>query len=151
MNELFSFLNNWGVWGWLTFGLVLMILELVIPGTFIIWFGLGAVATGIVCALIPLSVSGQIATFSICSMVSVFFGFFIYKKIFGVNKDVGQQDKIGAQRYIGQSFKVVEAIEDGKGKIAVGDTVWLAKSSRDIAKGQRAKVVGVKGTILIVE
>ena len=151
MNELFSFLKDWGVWGWMTFGLILMIIELFIPGTFIIWFGLGAVATGIICAFVPLSVSGQIAAFTICSTISIFFGSFVYKRIFGANKDVGQQDKIGAQKYIGQSFKVVEAIEDGKGKIAVGDTVWLAKSSRDIAKGRRVKVVDVKGTILIVE
>ena len=151
MNELFSFLGSWGVWGWMTFGLILMIIELFIPGTFIIWFGLGAVATGIICACVPLSVSGQIAVFALCSAISVFFGFFVYKRIFGANKDVGQQDKIGAQKYIGQSFKVVEAIEEGKGKIAVGDTVWLAKSSRDIAKGRRVKVVDVKGTILIVE
>ena len=58
---------------------------------------------------------------------------------------------MGAQKYIGQSFKVIEAIDDGNGKIAVGDTVWLAKSKHPIAKGKRAKVVGVKGTILIVE
>ena len=151
MNELFSFLNSWGIWGWMTFGLILMVLELIVPGTFIVWFGLGAVATGIVCALLPLSVSGQIVVFTICSTVSVFFGSFVYKRIFGANKEVGQQDRIGAQKYIGQTFKVVEAIEEGKGKIAVGDTVWLAKSSHDVAKGRRVKVVDVKGTILIVE
>ena len=152
MNELFSFLNHWGIWGWLTFGLILMILELIIPGTFIIWFGFGAVITGIVVALIPLSASGQVATFAICSTVSVFFGFFIYKKIFGANKEVGQQNKTGARKYIGQTFKVVETIdEDGEGKVAVGDTVWLAKSDHPIAQGRRAKVVDVKGTILIVE
>ena len=151
MDELFSFLNNWGIWGWLTFGMLLMILELIIPGTFIVWFGLGAVATGIVCAFVSLSVSGQIAVFTVCSTISVFFGSFVYKRIFGANKEVGQQDKVGAQKYIGQSFKVVEAIEEGKGKVAVGDTVWLAQSSQDIAKGRRVKVVDVKGTILIVE
>jgi len=151
MAELLSFLQSWGVWGWLTFGLVLMILELILPGTFIIWFGFGAVATGIVLAFVPLSLNAQLATFAICSTISVFLGSFVYKKLFGLNKQVGQQDKIGAQKYIGQSFKVVEAIDEDKGKVAVGDTVWLAKSSRPIAKGKRVKVVAVEGTILIVE
>ena len=151
MEELFSFLSNWGVWGWLTFGLILMILELIIPGTFIVWFGLGAVATGIVYVFMPLTVSGQIGVFTLCSTISVFFGFFVYKRLFGANKEVGQQNQIGAQKYIGQSFKVVESIDEGKGKVAVGDTVWLAKSSRNIPKGRRVTVVDVKGTILIVE
>ncbi len=149
--SLFSFLQNWGVWEWATFGLILMILELVIPGTFIIWFGCGAVVTGVIAAFVPLSVNGQLATFAICSTISVFFGFFVYKRIFGANKEVSQKDKTGAQKYIGQSFKVVDAIEDDMGKVAVGDTVWLAKSDHPIAKGKRAKVVAVEGTVLIVE
>lgn len=151
MQDLFSFLQDWGVWGWLSFGLILMILELVVPGTFVIWFGFGAVATGIVYAIVPLSVSGQLATFALCSSVSLCFGFFVYKRIFGANKEVAQKDKTGAQKYIGQSFKVTEAIDDDLGKVAVGDTVWLAKSDHPIAKGRRAKVVAVEGTILIVE
>lgn len=151
MQSLFSYLGNWGMWGWLTFGLVLMILELVIPGTFIIWFGFGAVVTGIVIAVMPLSVSGQLATFAICSAVSLCFGFFVYKRIFGANKEVAQKDKTGAHKYIGQSFKVVETIDDDLGKVAVGDTVWLAKSTHPIPVGKRAKVIAVEGTILIVE
>ena len=151
MNELFSFLGDWGVWGWLTFGLVLVILELFVPGTFIVWFGFGAIVTGLICAFATLPVSAQIALFALCSAISVFFGFFVYKRIFGANKEVGQQNRTGAHKYIGQSFKVVESIEDGVGKVAVGDTVWLAKSAHSIAKGRRAKVVDVKGTILIVE
>jgi len=151
MMALFSFLQNWGIWDWMTFGLILMILELIIPGTFIIWFGFGAVATGLVFAFTPLSISGQLATFAVCSTISLCFGFFVYKRIFGANKEVSQKNKTGAQKYIGQSFKVTESIGDDLGKVAVGDTVWLAKSNHPIAKGERAKVVDVEGTILIVE
>jgi len=151
MRDLFSFLNDWGMWGWLTFGLILMILELFVPGTFVIWFGFGAVTTGLVMAFMPLSVSGQLAAFALCSTVSLCFGFFVYKRVFGANKEVAQKNKTGAQKYIGQSFKVTEAIGEDLGKVAVGDTVWLAKSGHPIAKGARAKVVAVEGTILIVE
>jgi len=151
MTEIFSYLHHWGIWEWLIFGLILMVLELIMPGTFIIWFGLGAVATGIVMAFIPLTVSGQLATFAVCSAISLFFGFFVYKRIFGANKEVAQKNKTGAQKYIGQTFKVVEPIEDDLGKVAVGDTVWLAKSKHHIAKGKRAKVIDVDGTVLIVE
>lgn len=151
MTEILNFIGSWGVWGWMSFGLILILLELIMPGTFIIWFGVGAVATGIIGYITPLTVTGQLMTFLICSAISIFFGLFVYRKVFGLNKEVGAHSETGAQKYIGQSFKVVEAIQDGSGKVAVGDTVWLAQSSRDIAKGRRVKVVGVKGTILIVE
>ena len=148
---MFSFLNSWGMWGWMSFGLVLMILELFIPGTFIVWFGFGAVATGLLLSLFDLSATAQIGFFALFSSISVFFGFFVYKKLFGANKQTGTEERVGAKKYIGQSFKVVEPIIEGTGKIAVGDTVWLAKSDKDIAKGKMVKVVDVKGTILSVE
>ena len=151
MNEVWSFLRDWGMWSWLTFGLLLMILELFIPGTYVIWFGFGAVATGIVMAFVDLSLSGQLITFAVCTTISLSFGFFVYKRIFGANKEVSQKNQTGAQKYIGQSFKVIEAIDDDLGKVAVGDTVWLAKSDHPIAVGKRAKVVAVEGTILVVE
>ena len=148
---MLDFLNTWGMWGWMSFGLVLMILELLIPGTFIIWFGCGAVATGIVCGLFNLSLTAQLAFFALFSSISVFIGLFVYKRIFGSTKDASTQERVGAKKYIGQSFKVVEPIIEGTGKIAVGDTVWLAKSDKDISKGKMVKVVDVKGTVLIVE
>ena len=148
---MLDFLSNWGIWGWMSFGLILMILELFIPGTFIIWFGFGAVLTGLMCGIFTLSLSAQLGFFVLFSAISVIFGFFVYRKIFGANKTKGTQDQVGAHRLIGQFFKVVEPIVEGTGKVAVGDTVWLAKSDKDIAKGKMVKVVDAKGTVLIVE
>ena len=148
---MFSFLQSWTMWGWMSFGLILMIAELFIPGTFVVWFGFGAVATGLLHGIVSLSATAQIGFFTLFSAISVTFGFFVYKKIFGTNQKKGTEDKIGAKKYVGQTFKVVEPIVDGTGKIAVGDTVWLAKSNKDIAKGKMVKVVDVEGTILIVE
>ena len=146
--DIISFL---GSWGWMSVGLVLILLELIVPGTFIIWFGVGAVATGIVDYLMDLSVNGQLMTFLICSGISVAFGLLVYRKVFGMNKEVGTHTKTGAHKYIGQSFKVVEAIVDGTGKVAVGDTVWLAHCEKEVAKGKMVKVIDVEGTVLIVE
>ena len=151
MTGIFALIDTLGMWGWMSFGLILMMLELLIPGTFIIWFGLGAVLTGICVGLMTLTPAMQLTAFIVFSTISIFFGFFVYKRLFGANKNVGTQDKTGAHKYIGQSFKVVESIQDGIGKVAVGDTVWLAKSDKDIAKGRRVKVVAVEGTILVVE
>lgn len=151
MNDFVMFWNEWGIWGWMSFGLILMILELIMPGTFIMWFGFGAILTGVLTGIFELAGNAQIATFVVCSIISVIGGFFVYKKLFGANKDVGTEEKVGAHKYIGETVKVAQAIQDGSGKVAVGDTVWLARSEKDIPKGRKVKVVAVKGTVLIVE
>ena len=146
------FMKEWGTWGWMTLGVILMALEFFIPGTFVIWFGLGAVLTGISIALfLPLALSWQLLIFVIWSFVCVMFGLFVYAKVFGKNKDIANNLQTGAKRFIGQTFEVCENIKNGKGKVVVGDTVWLANADEDIEKGALVIVEDVAGTILKVK
>jgi membrane protein implicated in regulation of membrane protease activity len=55
----------------------------------------------------------------------------------------------GAQ-YIGRIFNVVTAIENGQGKIKVGDSLWLVRGE-DCPVGSKVKVVAVKGAVFEVE
>jgi membrane protein implicated in regulation of membrane protease activity len=50
---------------------------------------------------------------------------------------------------VGQTFTLVEPIQDGMGKIQAGDTVWLVHGA-DAPAGARVRVVGVNGTVLKV-
>ncbi len=43
---LIHFLSQLGLWSWFVLGLVLLILEIMAPGFFFIWFGLAALVTG---------------------------------------------------------------------------------------------------------
>ncbi len=147
-----AFFSSWGMWSWMSLGVILMILELLIPGTFLIWFGLGAILTGLTVLMFSgLSVSAQLLIFVIMSLICVAFGIFVYAKIFGPNKENDANKKTGANRYIGSRFTVVEPIKNGRGKITVGDSVWIALSDKDFKKGDEITVIGVKGTQLIVE
>ena len=149
MNEFFL---NLGIWGWMSFGVVLMLLELFVPGTFMVWFGFGAVLTGLfVVFLSPLSAGMQILIFTLMSVISVIFGFFVYGKLFGQNKEKAGNLQTGAKRFIGQTFCVFEDIKGGKGKVKVGDTVWLAAADEDIKAGTDIVVTDVKGTVLAVK
>lgn len=144
--------DTWGVWSWMSLGVILMILELLVPGTFLIWFGLGAILTGLTALLFSgLTVSVQLLIFVIMSLICVSFGIFVYAKIFGKNKDDERNKKTGAHRYIGNRFTVVEPIKNGRGKITVGDSVWIALSDHNFKKGDEVTVVDVKGTQLIVK
>ncbi|MCL7790914.1 NfeD family protein, partial [Pasteurella multocida] len=45
--------STWSLWHWLILGFVLLIAELVIPGVFLLWWGLAAIVIAGVMALIP--------------------------------------------------------------------------------------------------
>ncbi|MBR5130174.1 MAG: NfeD family protein [Alphaproteobacteria bacterium] len=149
MQTLFE---TWGVWSWMSLGVILMILELLIPGTFLIWFGLGSILTGLTVLMFSgITLSIQLLIFVIMSLICVTFGILVYTKIFGKNKENEHNKKTGAHRYVGARFIVVEPIKNGRGKIAVGDSVWIALSDNDFKKGDEVTVIDVKGTQLIVK
>lgn len=136
-------------WWWLSAGMVLMVLEIVTPGIFFLWIGLGALATGLVAAAVP-SASPELlgAVFAVLSIISVIIG----RKIIGKKqKETKNSLNNRAGNYIGQVFQVYEPITDGRGKVSVGDTLWLASAKTDIAANTSVKVTGVKGTFLEVE
>ena len=55
-------------------------------------------------------------------------------------------------RYIGKIYQVVEPIQNGRGKIKVDDTTWLAESKEmTIPYNAMVRVTGIDGTFLEVE
>ena len=136
-------------WWWLSAGVVLMVLEIVTPGIFFIWIGIGAFITGAVAAAFPSASASVLGfVFAILSVISVFVG----KRVMGRKtdeQDSGLNNRMA--QYVGQVYQVYEPIMDGRGKISVGDTLWLASAKTDIAAGASVKVTGVRGTMLEVE
>lgn len=54
----------------------------------------------------------------------------------------------GAQ-LIGRNAIVVEAIENGRGKVRIGDSVWPAEGP-DVPKGATARILAAKATVLLI-
>ena len=55
-----------------------------------------------------------------------------------------------AAQLVGRVFVVAEAIEHGRGKVRVGDTLWPAEGP-DAPAGTEVKVTSANGTVLRVE
>lgn len=55
----------------------------------------------------------------------------------------------GAQ-LIGRVLIVEEAIEGGRGKVRIGDTLWPVEGP-DLPVGAQVRVAGIRGTALVVE
>jgi len=136
-------------WWWLIAGALLAILEIFLPGIFMIWIAMAAAATGIVVLVFPdLTFPLQAITFAVLAFAAVFTGRFYYARNPVPTSDANLNER--ASRLIGQVVTVETAIENGKGRVNVGDGVWNARGP-DLPAGASARIVAADGTLLTVE
>lgn len=135
-------------WLWLILGLILATAEIIVPGFFLIWFAAAAVVTGIISLIVPIPIAGQIGLFAILAVITVYGA----RRWFMVNPIASSDPNLNNRgaRLIGEIVLVVEAIEDGQGRVKVGDSVWSA-SGPDAAIGAKVRVTGGNGSRLNVE
>jgi membrane protein implicated in regulation of membrane protease activity len=135
-------------WMWLIAGAVMAIAEIFVPGVFLIWLSAAAALTGVVTLLFGLSLPFQLGLFGLFSLASAYLGRRWYHLHPVESSDPLLNDR--AARLVGETVVVVGAIENGRGRVAVGDTVWPARGE-DAEVGARVRVVGADGTCLKVE
>lgn len=135
-------------WWWLVFAALLGIAEVMLPGVFLIWVALAAAVTGLIALAVPLSTPVQFLVFAVLCLIAVWGG----RRWYAANP-VDSQDPLlndRTARLIGEVVTVVEAIEAGRGRVKVGDSVWLCQGP-DTPVGSRVRVVGAEASALKVE
>jgi membrane protein implicated in regulation of membrane protease activity len=136
-----------GPWSWIIGGLLLMAVEVLAPGAFMLWLGLAAIATGLVAFVTPLSM--EVAAL-------VFAGFAIISVLIGRRVMVQRRQPTGEQalndrgrQIVGRTFVLDAPIAEGRGRVRVDDTVWRVEGP-DMPAGTSVRVTGVEGTLLKV-
>lgn len=146
MAEYFSTLQ---FWHWWVLGLILVIIEMIAPGFFLLWIGLAAGVTGLLLFIVPGTPwQVQFLFFGILAVASV-----VAAKYYIRHNPITTEDATlnrRGEQYVGRILSLDEGIVNGIGKVRVGDTVWRAQGP-DLPAGERVKVVGVDGTMLKVE
>jgi membrane-bound serine protease (ClpP class) len=132
---------------WWVIGIVLVIGEVVLPGTFLIWFAFAAFGVGLIGVVVDLSGMNQVVVFGLLSFASLSLGYLMRKRR-GDPEVPAFADR--TQAYMGKTYTVVEAIENGQGKIQVGDSVWLAEGE-DCPIGGSVKVIDSRGNVLLID
>lgn len=134
--------------GWLVIGVALCAAEMIVPGVFLMWLGIAALLTGVATFLLPIGIAMQLGLFALLSLGCVFFG----RRWSGSNvipsEDPLLNDRLG--RMIGQTVVVVAAMEDGEGRVRVGDSEWPAHGP-DLPVGARARITGSRNNVLVIE
>jgi inner membrane protein len=134
---------------WLALAALLAIIELMMPGIFLVFIAAGAAVTGLIVLLVPgLPIFVQIGIFAVASAVAVAIGRRWYLTSPVASADPLLNDR--AARLIGEVVTVVEKIESGRGRVKVGDGEWNA-SGPDTPQGAHVRIVGAHGTVLAVE
>ncbi|MEP7349276.1 MAG: NfeD family protein [Sphingorhabdus sp.] len=133
---------------WLIGAVVLGGLELLLPGIFLVWIAIAAALTGIATVFLDIPVIGQLVLFSLLAVAAVYSARKSYRAIGNSSADPMLNDR-GA-RLTGEIVTVVEAIQNGTGRVKVGDGVWSARGA-DAGVGDKVRVTGSDGTVLLVE
>ncbi|NKB22688.1 MAG: NfeD family protein [Alphaproteobacteria bacterium] len=153
MDELLPWLQDLTFWHWMVLGIILVIIELIVPGIWFLWLGLGALATGLVALFADqLSWQYQTAIFCVFSVASISIGRMVYKRA-GPAEDHPKLNR-RAETYVGRICALTEPTEHGMGRIKVGDSMWrvrLVPGGEELATGDSVKVTGVDGATLQVE
>ncbi|OHV83085.1 NfeD family protein [Mesorhizobium sp. ORS 3428] len=149
-----------GPWNWMVLGFVLLVMEVVAPGVFMLWIGIAALIIGAISLLVSYAAiwnwqaqlndaiwtwQVQVLAFLILSVISAFIG----KRLTAGSAGEGDQpllNRRGAQM-VGRTARLVEPIKDGRGRIRLGDTLWRV-SGPDLPAGTQVRVTGAADTDL---
>ncbi len=142
-------LTSLGPWAWIIGGLLLLVLEILAPGTLFLWFGLAALAVGFFSFVFDMGWQAEFIQFAVLSLISVVIGRMIMSRSSQTASDKPLLNERG-KALIGQVFVLSEPIVNGKGRIKVNDSFWRV-SGPDCETGSKVKVVDGEGTLLSVE
>ena len=145
---LLDLFTTYGPWAWFVTGLVLLALELVVPGGYFLWLGAAGIVTGLLAFIPGLGWSSQVTIFGILAIAIVAGWTLITRNRRHVTDNPFLNQR--AERFIGHEAVIDEPIRDGFGRLALGDSIWRI-AGPDLAAGQKIRVVGADGAVLKVE
>ena len=144
-----SIAKELGPWNWMVFGVILLTLEIFAPGVFFLWFGIAALIVGAFSlALWDASFWSwhvQVLVFLVLSLVSAYLG----RRIMATREAQSDQPLLNRRgdQLIGRTATLSEPIENGRGRIRLGDTMWRV-AGPDLPAGAKVRVVSASDTDL---
>ncbi len=136
-------------WHWWILAGILMVLEVVAPGVFLLWLGIAAAITGLIAYVVPgMDWQWEALIFALLSIVIVW-GWRSYQRRHPTETDLPMLNRRGEQ-YVGRRLSLDQPIVNGRGQVKVDDSTWRVEGA-DLPAGTAIVVTGVKGTILVVE
>jgi inner membrane protein len=146
--DIMSWMVSLGHWNWFIAAVVLFLLEILAPGTFMMWLGLAALVVGGISLAVDWTWQAQFIAFAVLSVAAIP----AWRRFApSVEKAVDRPFlNRRAEGYVGRVFTLDKPIVDGVGTIRIDDTVWRV-SGPDCPAGSRVKIARAEGADLMVE
>ncbi|MBR3980357.1 MAG: NfeD family protein [Bacteroidales bacterium] len=135
---------------WLLCGVIGLALELILPGLVVLFFGCGALLTGIATWIFPsLQIEGQLIVFVVSSVVLLLvFRKMLRNRFFNNSKE--SDDEL-ADEYIGKTAVALTDFANGHGEVEFKGSKWEALSADEIRKGDTVVISSRESIKLTVE
>jgi membrane protein implicated in regulation of membrane protease activity len=145
---MLDLIRQLGAWSWIIAGLILLALELLAPGVFLVWFGVAAVITGLIAFVTDFSWQTDLIIFVVLAVAAVVVG----RRYFASASAPGEQPLLNqrARRHVGSIHVLAEPIVNGQGRIHIEGTPWRIEGP-DLPSGTRVRVSAADGAVLTVE
>jgi inner membrane protein len=137
---------------WFIIGLGLFLLELVLPGFVIFFFGVGAWVTALLCLIANPGINLQVIVFAVTSVLSLLaLRKMIQKRFFYAREDEDRSGDV-EDEFTGKEAAAVTGFGPGrKGKVEFKGTTWQAESGSEIKAGQTVIIIEKDSFKLLVE
>ncbi|WP_449430968.1 NfeD family protein [Pseudomonas putida] len=132
-------------WIWLVFGIALILLELVLPTFFIIWFGIGAVLVSLISLFAAnLQLDYQVWLWLLFSCVTTALWFLLLRR-------KKPDSRWTADSVIGEVGLLTASVSEfQKGRVRfqkpiLGNEEWTCVADCEIASGERVRLTAIEG------
>ena len=127
---------------WILVGIVLFLLEFVMPGLIIAFFGVGACVVAGVCLVAHISIDAQLIIFIVSSIVLLVCLRKWLKGIFMGHSSAKQDMTEDMKEFVGQKAVVVSKIVPKVGgKVELHGTNWQAEADEEIDEGVVVEII----------
>jgi membrane protein implicated in regulation of membrane protease activity len=155
MDAVTSLLEGLTIWHWIGLGILLLAIEVGV-GTFdLLWVAAGAFLTAAFMLVVPAPINGwagQLTFFGVAAITFVISGRTLFKGLRNrTTSHPNLNDRLASMA--GQRGTAAISFDRGRGKVKVGDTVWLAIQSDDavIVEGDQIVVTGSEQGMLKIK
>lgn len=136
-------------WHWACLGLVLLCIEMVLPGSFFIWIGFASLLTAALTYCFDFMLAAQITSFAVFCLLGVTIGARLYRSLEISSKESSSLNR-RSEQMIGMTLTLSDPIVNGVGHIVIGDSRWRA-IGKDMPAHTQVQIVDVNGNSLIIE
>lgn len=129
-------------WQWLIAGLIIILLELILPGVYLLWLGVASLCVALTCSFLDISLMTQFLVFAGSSFILVTIAYIYFKKRPISSENAYLNERMSS--YIGREVELLTAIKNGTGRICVDDTFWVVEGA-ELPQGTLCTITGIRG------